>query len=170
MVQSAPWRVALYLVVALAMGSFGMILLRSVQERDHRAMKTVLRGIGISCIGFIPLSIIEYVWQNQSVPLSLEYLLYLGVNGSILVALVQVLAKNAHTSEPFKEISDETASRFSLTTRERQMATLIAQGMTNKEIAFELKISEATVRTHIYHLFQKVGAQSRIELLKLLNS
>ena len=49
------------------------------------------------------------------------------------------------------------------------MATLIAQGLTNKEIAFKLGISEATVRTHIYNLFQKVGAQSRIELLNLLH-
>ena len=169
-VQSTPWTIVLYVVVAVAMGSFGSVLLRAISDRDHRAMKTLLRGIGISCIAFIPLSIIEYIWQNQSAPLSLEYLLYLGINGSILAALVQVLAKNPKTSGPFQELSDEAASRFSLTKREQQMATLIAQGMTNKEIAFALHISEATVRTHIYHLFQTVGAQSRIELLKILHS
>jgi DNA-binding NarL/FixJ family response regulator len=50
------------------------------------------------------------------------------------------------------------------------MAVMIARGLANKEIAAELNISPATVRTHIYNLYQKVGARSRVELLNKLRS
>jgi DNA-binding CsgD family transcriptional regulator len=48
------------------------------------------------------------------------------------------------------------------------MAELIGRGLSNKEIASELGISPATVRTHIYNLYRKVGAGSRVELLNRL--
>jgi DNA-binding CsgD family transcriptional regulator len=47
---------------------------------------------------------------------------------------------------------------------------LVADGLTNKEIAAQLFISPATVRTHIYNLYQKVGAGSRVELINMLRS
>jgi DNA-binding CsgD family transcriptional regulator len=50
------------------------------------------------------------------------------------------------------------------------MAIMIGRGLTNKEIAAELFISPATVRTHIYNLYQKVGAGSRVELINMLRS
>jgi DNA-binding CsgD family transcriptional regulator len=40
--------------------------------------------------------------------------------------------------------------------------------MTNKEIAQKLCISPATVRTHLYNLFQKIDVTNRIELLNSL--
>jgi DNA-binding CsgD family transcriptional regulator len=107
--------------------------------------------------------------QNFLHPLSLEYLFYLGINTVILVASIQSLAKNPNSATAFEPVSDTTLSRFALTPREKEMTALIAQGLSNKEIAGHLGISEATVRTHIYNLFQKVGAQSRIELLNLLH-
>ena len=50
------------------------------------------------------------------------------------------------------------------------MSIMIARGLANKEIAGELGISPATVRTHIYNLYQKAGARSRVELLNKLRS
>ena len=172
--SSPPWRIVSYLCIAVVMGSVGLVLLRARSDKSHRALRTLLGGIGINCLLFVPLGLLEFVLDTVATftysPISLEYLIYLGINISILVALVQVLAKDPNSSVAFGEISDEVASRFSLTARERQMANLIAQGLTNKEIAFQLGITEATVRTHIYNVFQKVGAQSRIELLNLLHS
>ena len=57
---------------------------------------------------------------------------------------------------------------LNLSAREAEIAVLIARGMANKQIAGELGISPATVRTHIYNLYQKVGAGSRVELLNRL--
>jgi DNA-binding NarL/FixJ family response regulator len=49
-----------------------------------------------------------------------------------------------------------------LTRRERQVLGLIAQGKTNKEIAALLVTSQGTVKTHVTHIFRKLGVSDRI--------
>ncbi|MFE6696657.1 response regulator [Streptomyces sp. NPDC057718] len=49
----------------------------------------------------------------------------------------------------------------SLSAREREVLVLVARGTTNREIAAELFISEATVKTHLTHVFAKLGAKDR---------
>ncbi|MCK1814987.1 response regulator transcription factor [Streptomyces sp. XM4011] len=48
-----------------------------------------------------------------------------------------------------------------LSTRERQVLGLVAKGSSNREIAAELFISEATVKTHLAHLYTKLGVNDR---------
>jgi DNA-binding NarL/FixJ family response regulator len=48
-----------------------------------------------------------------------------------------------------------------LTTREAEVLRLIGTGFTNREIADRLVVSEATVKTHINHVFSKIGARDR---------
>ena len=50
-----------------------------------------------------------------------------------------------------------------LTPREADVLRAIAGGQTNAEIAKELYISEVTVKSHINHLFAKIGSRSRAE-------
>ena len=58
-----------------------------------------------------------------------------------------------------------------LTTREKEVFTLLIQNKTTKEIANKLNISEKTVRNHISNAMQKLGVKGRagavVELLKL---
>lgn len=58
-----------------------------------------------------------------------------------------------------------------LTTREKEVFELLVSGLTTKEIALSLNISEKTVRNHISNVMQKLGVKGRanavIELLKL---
>ena len=48
-----------------------------------------------------------------------------------------------------------------LTARERQILDLIAQGLTNKRIAHELQIEQATVKNHVHNILHKLGVASR---------
>ncbi|TCO35797.1 DNA-binding NarL/FixJ family response regulator [Kribbella steppae] len=53
-----------------------------------------------------------------------------------------------------------------LTARETEVLRLIAQGLSNPEIAERLYISEATVKTHINNTFAKIGARHRAEAVR----
>jgi DNA-binding NarL/FixJ family response regulator len=50
-----------------------------------------------------------------------------------------------------------------LTPREAEVLSLIARGISNREIAAELFVSEATVKTHINHVFSKIDARDRAQ-------
>ena len=51
-----------------------------------------------------------------------------------------------------------------LTPRERELATLVASGLRNREIALRLGISEGTAKLHLYNVYKKLGVSSRVEL------
>jgi DNA-binding NarL/FixJ family response regulator len=61
----------------------------------------------------------------------------------------------------------EGVSRVQVTPRELSALRLMADGKSNKEIANTLGISERTVKTHLGHLFEKLGVTSRTEALKV---
>lgn len=48
-----------------------------------------------------------------------------------------------------------------LTDREREVLALAAEGLTNKQISARLCISAATVRTHLEHIYDKLGVRTR---------
>lgn len=57
------------------------------------------------------------------------------------------------------------ASAAGLTDREQEVLGLVAEGRSNSEIARALFLGEATVKTHISNLLQKMGARDRIQLI-----
>jgi len=61
----------------------------------------------------------------------------------------------------------EGVTHVQLTPRELATLRLTADGKANKEIASELGISERTVKTHLGHLFEKLGVTSRTEAIKV---
>ncbi|MDH3475274.1 MAG: response regulator transcription factor [Rhodospirillales bacterium] len=51
-----------------------------------------------------------------------------------------------------------------LTPREIEIARLVAAGLSNKEIARELSITEGTVKVHVHNIYEKLGIDGRVEL------
>ncbi len=56
-----------------------------------------------------------------------------------------------------------------LSSREREIAQLVALGMTNKEVATQADITEQTVKTHLKAIYEKVGVHTRLELAIKIN-
>jgi DNA-binding NarL/FixJ family response regulator len=62
--------------------------------------------------------------------------------------------------------SPQPRRRVSLTPREREIVTLLRQGMRNKQIAGEMGITEGTVKIYLFRLFHKLGVRNRFELAR----
>lgn len=54
-----------------------------------------------------------------------------------------------------------TTDLFPLTPREREVAALVARGLSNREIAEALVITERTAESHVQHILEKLGVNSR---------
>jgi DNA-binding CsgD family transcriptional regulator len=90
------------------------------------------------------------------------------VRETIVVREVPVAAtvpREAGVGEPF---APDAASQQSLgiTARELEILTLVAQGLSNREIAAQLFVSENTVKTHCARVFDKVGAARRTQAVQ----
>jgi DNA-binding NarL/FixJ family response regulator len=64
---------------------------------------------------------------------------------------------------------DRMTLPVSLTSREREIATLTAQGLSNREIAERLVVAVRTVDNHLYNIFAKLGVHNRSELADIFS-
>lgn len=66
--------------------------------------------------------------------------------------------------------TDRRPTQWGLTRRERQLVPLIGKGLSNKEIASQLSLSEQTVKNHIHRMLQKVGVPDRLSVFEACRS
>jgi predicted ATPase/DNA-binding CsgD family transcriptional regulator len=69
-----------------------------------------------------------------------------------------------------RALSTTVRSRDGVTKREREVAALIARGMTNRDIAHSLGVSERTVDAHVEHLMNKLDYRSRAQIAAWITS
>ncbi len=85
-----------------------------------------------------------------------------------IVNAIRAVAKGKHFLSP--ELSLKLSERNQhplLSTRESEVLRLIAKGFANKQIAAELAVGEATVKSHVAHILEKLGAPDRTRAVTL---
>src|SRR5213075_477338 len=86
----------------------------------------------------------------------------------IASAIRQVHAGESYVSPPIaaklvKGVAQPHSPRAMLTAREHGVLRLVAAGLSNRQIAATLKISERTVKFHVTAIFNKLGAENRAQ-------
>ena len=90
------------------------------------------------------------------------------ISATDLIACIRdVLAGKTYLAPAAAAKLAEGVTRVQLTPREMAALRSMADGKSNKEIARELGISDRTVKTHLGHLFGKLGVTSRTEAIKV---
>jgi FixJ family two-component response regulator len=85
----------------------------------------------------------------------------------LLDAVQQAIELDKVTRQEQTQVEDLKTRHQALTAREREVMALVATGMLNKQIAFELGASEATVKIHRGQVMRKMQAQSVAELVRM---
>jgi DNA-binding NarL/FixJ family response regulator len=99
------------------------------------------------------------------------YLLKRSAPDEILQAIAEVREGGAPMTsaiarkvvQAFREPSAATAGSATLSPREQEILTLLAQGLVNKEVADRLSISYQTVKVHLKHIYEKLHVRTRTE-------
>jgi two-component system NarL family response regulator len=86
---------------------------------------------------------------------------------ALIACIRDVLAGKTYLAPAAAAKLAEDVTRVQLTPRELATLRSMANGKANKEIASELGISDRTVKTHLGHLFEKLGVTSRTEAVKV---
>ena len=88
--------------------------------------------------------------------------------GKQILDALQVVASGGRYLPAFlAKRMEEQPPGIGLTTREKDVLELLAKGMSTQEIACQIQIAEKTVRIHIGHLLEKLGARDRTQALVL---
>lgn len=88
---------------------------------------------------------------------------------AIFEALPARLWANSARAE-LDHIGGRATAGWELTATERQVAELVAEGLTNREVASRLYVTQKTVEFHLRNIFRKLGVRSRTELARTLTA
>lgn len=114
-------------------------------------------GAIVAGIGLLP--------EIDAPPFEVASLALLRGLSPLLEQSLQVAATGAETTRTAPAAPDGA-----LTTREREVATLVARGSSNADIAQALAMSQATVKTHLTKIYAKVGVRTRTQLAVVLGA
>ena len=86
----------------------------------------------------------------------------------LCMALFQYVAQDFRQRSGMDD--HQAAARLGLTYRQRELMALVAKGLTNKEIAAKLNLSEFTVKNHIHRVMRTVEADSRHQAVDVIRA
>lgn len=143
-----------------------IVLGRNLSKIEDKKSHGICLTIIIVTICLIPLGIISVIFEAVD---SFSYPVY-GLAESIIM-IVYFFERFHVDSEKLHRrtnISKSSLEEYKVTDRESVVINLICDGLTNKEIAGRLNISVNTVNNHVANILEKVGARSRVDLMRML--
>jgi two-component system, NarL family, nitrate/nitrite response regulator NarL len=153
-------------VVLIGLAPLNASTLHTVRQLKGECPAARIVGMGLSAgesdvVGFIRAGICAFVMKDASF--------------DELVATLRSAASGRHvlpaqlTPRLFTGIASDAShvpvsGRTRMTVREGQVVDLIAEGLSNKEIAHELNIATHTVKSHVHNILEKLGVNTRLQV------
>lgn len=143
---------------------------RVVAEGDKRRVLLVFSAL--LCGAFVARSLLATL---VLVDIRLGVVGLLAFHGSNLPALLYLRSNADRVFAPVKaehatkQGMEHVLDHYGVTKRERQIVQKICLGKTNKQIAEELFISLQTVKDHTHRIYSKIGVNSRMQLVQMMN-
>lgn len=145
-----------------ASGLSGLVSLRGVHPAvpmvvvsAHDDPETIRRALELGASGFISKSA-----SMEEIRSGVETVLAGGISAPVGIEL---------GVERDPEISDLIKRLQSLTPQQTRVLSMLGEGLLNKQIAYELDVSEATIKAHVSAVLQKLGVDSRTQAVILLS-
>ncbi|WP_321355833.1 helix-turn-helix transcriptional regulator [Pseudomonas extremaustralis] len=130
--------------------------------RDSRRYTDFLQRYGV-------VDVVEIVAHRADQPQAAISLLRTAEHGCFTAdQLTQLNALQALLQMAVANMQPCDDTLAALTPKERQIAWLLRQGASNKQLALELNVGLPTIKTHLIHLFRKTGVSNRTELVAAL--
>jgi DNA-binding NarL/FixJ family response regulator len=128
--------------------NLGVVIISGFEDKE-----TIYKAMNFGAAGFIPKStpVSEMVMAIKEV-----------LNGTLWTPDGKFNSNDIKTS-----IADDKVS--SLTPKQRKILLMFADGLLNKQIAYELGLSESTIKSHASTIFLKLGVRNRTQAVILLN-
>ena len=102
-------------------------------------------------------------WQPQELQIGILAALFLGIG--VWVG-AKVFAGRPSAAAPENEGNPKARATLGMTDREFEVLKLLAEGLSNKEIARKLNVSPNTIKTHVTRLLEKLDARRRTEAIQ----
>lgn len=128
-------------------------------EKDEA---TFLQAVGDGVVG--------YVLEDASAIEVVRVIREVAVGGAVCPPRFSSSLFQCAAREICFSFKPQREAMFGLSRREQQLARLIRGGLSNKEIANQLSLSEYTVKNHVHRILQKVGAGGRLEIAERFQS
>jgi DNA-binding CsgD family transcriptional regulator len=156
------------LSVATIVATWLVLAVQKRSELDPNRQKAVHRFAYLMLSGYIPFAVSYFLPDPYSEPVSTVTRLWLNVVPILWLQRFFLPSFGRLSSNDEGAVLDRLVREYNISRREREIMELILEGKSNKEIEGQLYISFNTVKNHIYNLYQKLGVNSRTQLMHLV--